>query len=41
MNRLKPQLHIVQFLKDAKPQVRRALIATAEDELIKLLLRVL
>jgi len=35
MNRLKSQLHFLHVLKDAKPQARRALIASASDELIK------
>ena len=34
MNRLKSQLHFLHVLKDAKPQARRALLASA-DELIK------
>jgi hypothetical protein len=35
MNRLKFQYHYPHVLKDAKPQARRALLATADDELIK------
>jgi len=35
MNRLKSQLHFLHVLKDAKPQSRRALLASAHDELIK------
>ena len=35
MNRLKSQLHFLHVLKDAKPQARRALLAFADDELIK------
>ena len=35
MNRLKSQLNFLHVLKDAKPQARRALLATADDELIK------
>jgi hypothetical protein len=35
MNRLKSQLHFLHVLKDAKPQARRELLATADDELIK------
>jgi len=35
MNRLKSQLHFLHVLKDAKPQARRALLASADDELIK------
>jgi len=35
MNRLKSQLNILQVLKDFKPQARRALLASADDELIK------
>jgi len=35
MNRLKSQLHFLHVLKDAKPQARRALLASANDELIK------
>jgi hypothetical protein len=37
MNRLKSQFHYLHVLKDAKPQVRRALLAAADDELIKAL----
>jgi len=35
MNRLKSQLHFLHVLKHAKPQARRALLATANDDLIK------
>jgi len=35
MIRLKPQLHFLYVLKDAKPQARRALLASASDALIK------
>ena len=35
MNRLKSQLNILQVLKDFKPQARRALLASADEELIK------
>jgi len=35
MNRLKSEIHFLHVLKDAKLQVRRALLAFA-DELIKL-----
>jgi hypothetical protein len=35
MNRSKSQLHFHHVLKDAKPQARRALLASADDELIK------
>jgi len=35
MNRLKSQLHFLHVLKGAKPQARRALLASADDELIK------
>ena len=35
MNRLKSQLHFLHVLKDAKPQARIALLASADDELIK------
>jgi len=35
MNRLKSQLHFLHVLKDAEPQGRRALLASAKDELIK------
>jgi len=34
-NRLKSQLHFLHVLTDAKPQARRALIASAGDDLIK------
>ena len=35
MNRLQSQLHFLHVLKDAKPQARRALLASAGDGLIK------
>jgi len=35
MKGLKSQLHFLQVLKDAKPQARRALLTSAEDDLIK------
>ena len=35
MNRLKSQLHFLHVLKDAKPQVIRALLTPADDVLIK------
>ena len=35
MSRLQSQLHFLHVLKDAKPQARRALLACANDELIK------
>jgi hypothetical protein len=35
MNRVKSQLHLLRVLKDAKPQVRRALLASASNDLIK------
>ena len=35
MNRLKSQLHFLHVVKDAKPQARRALLTTANDELLK------
>jgi hypothetical protein len=35
MNRLKSQYHFLHVLKDAKPQARRALFTTANDEFIK------
>ena len=35
MSRLQSQLHFLHVLKDAKPQARRALLASADDELIK------
>jgi hypothetical protein len=35
MIRLKSQLHFIHVLKDAKPQGRRALLASASDDLIK------
>jgi len=35
MNRVKSQLQFIQVLKDVKPQARRALIVSANSELIK------
>ena len=35
MIRLKSQLHILHVLRDAKPQARRALLAYANDDLMK------
>jgi len=35
MNLLNSELHILHVLKDAKPQARRALLASADDELIQ------
>jgi hypothetical protein len=35
MNRLRSQLHFLHVLKNVKPQARRALLASADDELIK------
>ena len=35
MKRLKSQLHFLHVLKEAKPQARRALLASANNELIK------
>ena len=35
MSRLQSQLHFLHVLKDAKPHARRALLASANDELIK------
>jgi hypothetical protein len=37
MNRLKSQLHYLHVLKDAEPQARRALLASASDELLKVI----
>ena len=37
MNRLKSRLHFLHVLKDAKPQARRALLTSASDELIKVI----
>ena len=34
-NRLQSQLHVLHVLKDAKPQVSRTLLESADDELIK------
>jgi hypothetical protein len=39
MYRLKSQLHFLHVLKDAKPQARRALLATANNELIKAIVK--
>jgi len=35
MNRLKSQLHFLHVFKDAKPQARRALLASTTDDVIK------
>ena len=35
MIRLRSQLHFLHVLRDAKPQARRALLASADDDLIK------
>jgi len=35
MNRLKSQLHFLHVLKVFKPQARRALLSSGDDELIK------
>jgi len=35
MNRLKSQLHFFHVFKDSKPQARRALLTSADDDLIK------
>ena len=37
MNRLKSQLHFPHVLKDAKPQARRALVTSADDDLIEVI----
>lgn len=37
MNRVKSQYHYLHVLKDAKPQARRALLSSASDELIKVI----
>ena len=37
MNRLKSQLRFLHVLKDAKPQGRRALLTSASDDLIKVM----
>ena len=37
MNRLKSQLHFLHVVKNAKPKARSALLASADDELIKAL----
>jgi len=35
MIRLKSQLHFLHFLRDAKPEARRALLASEDDDLVK------
>ena len=35
MSRLQSQLHYFHVLKDTKPQARRALLASPDDELVK------
>ena len=35
MDRLKSQLHLLYLIKVAKPQARRVLLASTDDELIK------
>jgi len=35
VNHLQPQLHLPRFLKDAERKARRALLPSANDELIK------
>jgi len=35
LNRLKSPLHVLRVIKDAKPQGRRALLASDDDDLIK------
>jgi hypothetical protein len=35
MNRLKSQLHFLYVLKDAKPQAKRALLTSPDNDLIK------
>jgi hypothetical protein len=37
VNRLKSQLHYLHVLNDTKPQARRALLTSASDELIKVI----
>jgi hypothetical protein len=37
MNRLRSQLHYLHVIKDAKPQATRALLSSASDELIKVI----
>jgi hypothetical protein len=37
MNQLKSQIHYLHVLNDAKPQARRALLTSASDELIKVI----
>jgi hypothetical protein len=37
MNRLKSQLHFFHVIKDAKPQARRELLASADDDMIKVI----
>jgi hypothetical protein len=35
MSRLKSQQHFLHVLKNAKPQARRALLSSADDEIVK------
>ena len=35
MSRLQSKLHFLRVLKDAKPQARHALLASADDELVQ------
>ena len=35
MSRVQSQLHFLHVLKDAKPQARRALLASEDDEFVK------
>jgi len=37
MIRFKSQLHFLHVLRDAKPQARRTLLASADDDLIKVI----
>jgi len=39
MNRLMSHLHFLRVLKDAKPQARRALLTSADDDLIKAIVK--
>jgi hypothetical protein len=39
MNRLKSQLHLPHVLEDVKQQVRSVLLVSADDELIKAIVR--
>jgi len=39
MNRLKSKLHFLHVLKDAKHRARRTLLASANDELIKAIVK--